>query len=303
MRKPKPLKAGDTIRFVSPASPLAPEKVDNMVRLLQAEGYNVQIAQHAFERNGFLAGTDAQRIQDLEDAFADPQVQAVFCTRGGYGCSRIVQALGIDKIAASGKVFVGFSDTTVLQLALMRRNAGSIYGPMGSSFSKDREPWVYESFKHAINGGNPIPDSAPKGVCLVPGRVSGVLTGGCLSLLCDSIGTSYALDARERVLLIEDVDERPHRIDAMLTHLLNTGILQSAAGIVVGEMTGTDAKFDDSTGQGSWRDIVRERIAPLGIPTIIDLPCGHATNMLSLPLGLKVRLDADAGSLEYLETL
>lgn len=303
MRKPKALCPGDTIRFVSPASPLTNDKVELMTALLESKGYRVQVAPHAFSSNGYLAGSDDNRAKDLQDAFDDPEVAAVLCTRGGYGCSRIVKRLDLDRIAQSGKALIGFSDITVLQLALMRRRTASIYAPMGTTFSDDREEWVYESFLNAISGQNPIPPTAPKGSCVTAGKATGVLTGGCLCLLCDSIGTDDALDPRERILLIEDVDEAPHRVDAMLTHLLNTGLVQTAKGIVVGEMTRTDDKFDERTGPGSWRDIVRDRLGSLGIPLIIDFPCGHAKNMLSLPLGLKVSLDADSGSLEYLETL
>ena len=206
MRKPKPLCPGSTIRLITPASPLSPDRVEKMVALLESEGYKTQIAPNAFAKLGMFAGSDEQRSKDLQDAFEDPEVDAVLCTRGGYGCSRIVGQLDMDRIAGSGKSLIGFSDITVLQLALMRRQVASIYAPMGATFSEPREPWVYESFKEAIKGGNPIPQSAPKGQCLVPGQAQGVLTGGCLILVCDSIATADRIDARERILLLEDVD-------------------------------------------------------------------------------------------------
>jgi muramoyltetrapeptide carboxypeptidase len=121
--------------------------------------------------------------------------------------------------------------------------------------------------------------------------------------LTDSLATPDALDARGRILLIEDVDEDSHRIDAMLTHLILSGTLQSVAGIVIGEMTDTDARSDPKIGSKPWIEIVEDRVRPLGIPAIVGFPCGHMPNMLTLPLGLRVRLNADEGSLEYLETL
>lgn len=303
MRKPRPLRTGDLIRFVSPSSAYTAERLEPMFRLLEGEGYRVELAPHAGDKLGYLAGTDEDRARDLQEAFDDPAVAAVFCTRGGYGCSRLLKLLDLDRIAESGKLFVGYSDLTILHLALLRRGVAGIYGAMGTSFDGDKASWMRASFLQAIKGGNPVPPDAPRGTCLTPGSAQGVLVGGCVRLVCDSIGTPDVIEARERIVLLEDVGEAPHRVDAMLTQLLNCGILQSALGIVVGEMTGTDAMFDEKTGPGSWRDIVRERLAPLGIPSIIDFPCGHMTNMLSLPLGLKVRLDADAGSLDYLETL
>lgn len=123
-----------------------------------------------------------------------------------------------------------------------------------------------------------------------------------MCLLGDSIGTADALDAEGKILLLEDVDENPHRVDAMLTHMLNCGILQSAAGIVIGEMTNTDDIADKKIGAWPWRKIVEDRVKPLGIPTVTDFPWGHMKTMLSVPLGVMAKLDANAGTLEILES-
>jgi muramoyltetrapeptide carboxypeptidase len=303
MRKPKALRPGDTLRFVSPASPVPKEKTEKMAKLLRDEGYKVQYAPRAFDVVGYLAGSDADRARDFQEAFDDPEVDAIICTRGGYGCSRILPLLDLDRIAESGKQLIGYSDVTIIQMALSRRQMASVYAPMGITLHDDREPWVYESLLRAIKGGNPIPPTAPKGNCLVPGSATGLTTGGCMVLLCDTIGTPETINLRDRIVFLEDVDENPHRVDAMLTHLLNSGHLARAAGIVIGEMTRTDERMDKTIGSMAWRDIVRDRVAPLGIPTIIDFPFGHMKNMLTLPLGLKVHMDAESGSLEYLETL
>jgi muramoyltetrapeptide carboxypeptidase len=138
---------------------------------------------------------------------------------------------------------------------------------------------------------------------VVGGTAEGMVTGGCLCLLADSIGTPNSLDCDSRIVLIEDVDENPHRIDAMLTHLLNAGIIQRAAGIVIGEMTRTDERCDEGIGARPWREIVRDRLGNLGIPLVTDLHFGHGPQMLSLPLGIRARLDANAGRLSYLESL
>ena len=134
------------------------------------------------------------------------------------------------------------------------------------------------------------------------GTAEGEVTGGCLCLLTDSLATPDSIDCEGRIVLIEDVDEHPHRIDAMFTHLLNSNQIQKAAGIVVGEMTRTDEKPDEAIGGKPWKEIVEERLKPLGIPSIVNYPFGHAPNMLSLPLGVRARLDADAGTLTYLES-
>ncbi|MDX2065933.1 MAG: LD-carboxypeptidase [Fimbriimonadaceae bacterium] len=301
--KPRALRRGDTIALVSPASPLAGDSLDVVQQILHDEGYDTVIAPHALERAAYLAGSDADRAADLTWAFTDPQIDAVLCTRGGYGAARLFPHLDIPKLAASGRIFLGFSDITTLHLALNHAGLATVHAPMGITLSAPRAPWVIDSFRAVLKGEDPIPSDAPPGVPMVGGHAEGIVTGGCLCLLTDSIGTPYPLNAEGKILLIEDVDENPHRIDAMLTHLRNVGILQSAAGIVIGEMTRTDEKVDASIGGRPWREIVQERVANLGIPTIIDYPFGHAKQMLSLPLGIRARLDADAGTLTYLEPL
>lgn len=303
LRKPKALSPGSTVGIVSPASPLAPEKVEPVCELLRAAGYRVHIGRHAFERDYFLAGSDEMRASDLMAAFDDPGIEAVYCSRGGYGCARLIPHLDLDRMAASGKMFLGFSDITTLHLALNRRGLPTVHAPMALTLSSPREAWVVESFLGVLGGSVEIPPSAPTGKTLVPGKAEGVVTGGCLCLLTDSIGTEDALDAAGKIVLIEDVDENPHRIDAMLTHLRLIGALDNCAGIVIGEMTKTDELQDESIGGKPWLEIVRERLEPLGKPMIVGYPFGHVKQMLSLPLGIGARLDADAGTLTYLEPL
>ena len=288
---------------MSPASPLTQDKLLFVTDLLAQEGYRTKIAPHALEADGYLAGSDEVRARDLQQAFEDPETDAVLCTRGGYGCSRIVPYLDLERIASSQKLLLGFSDVTVLHLALNRLGFPTVHAPMALTLHYPREQWVYESFKRVLRGEDPISNDAPVGTTVVGGSVEGTIVGGCLCLLTDSIGTPWGLETRDKLLLIEDVDENPHRIDAMLTHLLNSGLAAKAAGFVIGEMTRTDERADKDIGARPWRDIVRERLAPLGKPMIIDFPCGHAKNMLSLPLGIRARLDADAGRLTYVESL
>lgn len=302
VRKPRGLRPGGKIRMVSPASPVKEEKLGPMLELLGGEGYTVEVSRYALADDFHLAGTDVQRAQDLMEAFADPSVDAVLCTRGGYGCARLMQLLDLDQMARAGKLFVGFSDITTLHLALNRRGLPTIYAPMAVSFTVERDPWVHQSFKRALRGEIEQPEGVPPGEPMVGGTAEGEVTGGCLCLLTDSLATPDPIQCAGKIVLIEDVDEHPHRIDAMLTHLINANEIQQAAGIVVGEMTRTDEKPDESIGGKPWKEIVEERLKPLGIPAIVNYPFGHAANMLSLPLGVRARLDADAGTLTYLES-
>lgn len=290
------------MRIVSPASPTSPESIDNGVALLESEGYEVSLGDHVFARDGYLAGPDEGRAADIRQAFEDPSIDAVVCSRGGYGCARLMPLLDLDQMAKSGKMFVGFSDITTIHLALNRRGLVTFHAPMLLSFSVDREPWVQNSFKAILRGEDPLVREAPRAETIRPGVAEGVLTGGCLCLLTDSFATVDSLDCRGRILLIEDVDEYPHRVDAMMTHLLNSGKIQTAKGIVIGEMTGTDDKADPKIGAWPWRRIVEDRLAGLNVPIVVNFPVGHMKNMLSLPLGVNVRLDAGSGRLELMET-
>lgn len=301
--KPKALKPGDTIAIVTPASPLVREKTEFAVKLLETEGYKVRFGDHAFMSTGYLAGPDAVRADDLMRAFKDPEVDAVFCARGGYGCARLFPHLDLDRIAASGKLLCGFSDITTLHIALNRRGFPTLHSPMALTLSVPRSEWVYESLRRALRGDLTPPAEAPRADTIVGGAAEGIVVGGCLCLMTDTLGTPESLDCEGAIVLIEDVDESPHRVDAMLTHLLNFGQIQRAAGIVVGEMTRTDEKADEGIGGIPWRDIVRDRLEPLGIPMVLDFPFGHKKDTLSLGLGIRARLDADAGTLTYLEPL
>lgn len=301
--KPRALRPGDTVALVSPASPLTAERLDFITGVLEEEGLRVKLMPHALDQADYLAGGDETRAKDLQDAFADPEVQAVLCTRGGYGCARLFPFLDLDAIARAGKLFLGFSDITTLHVALNRRGCPTVHAPMALTLSYPREPWVIESFRRVLRNDLTPPSEAPRATTVVSGTVEAEVVGGCMCLLCDTIGTPEPLDTEGRILLIEDVDEHPHRIDAMLTHLLNSGLAQAAAGFLIGEMTRTDERVDEGIGGRPWREIVRERLAPLGKPMVIDFPLGHARNMLTLPLGIRARLDADAGTLEYLESL
>ncbi len=301
--KPRALVPGDTIALVTPASPLSGSKLGPTIELLEDEGYKVVVAPHALESDGYLAGSDQHRAADLQNAFDDPGVDAILCNRGGYGSARLLPYLDFDRMAASRKLFAGFSDITTLHLALNRRGLPTLHSPMVLSLFYPREPYVYDAFRRALKGDLTIPLEAPKPSTVVGGAAVGESVGGCLCLLTDSIGTPEALDAEGKVLFIEDVDEAPHRVDAMVTHLLNAGIIQKAAGIVIGEMTRTDEKADKDIGERSWREIVEERLGRLGIPLIVDFPFGHKKVMLPVALGVKVRLDADAGTVTYLESI
>jgi muramoyltetrapeptide carboxypeptidase len=301
--KPCALKLGDTVALVSPASPVSNEKLEAMIGLLGEQGYRVKVSKHALDKNGYLAGSDKNRAEDLQRAFADPTISAVICTRGGYGSARILPHLDIDEMAGARKLFGGFSDITSIHLALNNRGLPTLHSPMALTLHYPRAPWVVDSFLRSLKGDLTIPSDAPHGNTIKGGIAEGVSAGGCMCLLTDAIGTPDAFEPEGKILFLEDVDEAPHRIDAMLTHLKSSGILDRISGLVVGEMTRTDEKADQTIGHGDWKEIFRERLRELNIPSIIDFPFGHAKNMLTLGLGVRVELNADLGTVRYLESI
>ncbi|HXH61699.1 MAG TPA: LD-carboxypeptidase, partial [Fimbriimonadaceae bacterium] len=157
MVKPKALRPGSHVRIVSPASAVTEEKIAAGIALLESEGYEVSLGAHVFDRDGYLAGSDADRAADLATAFEDRGVDCVICSRGGYGCARLLPLLDLDAIASSGKMFCGFSDVTTLHLALNRRGLVTFHTPMPLTFSVEREPWVYDSFKGLLKGDANVP--------------------------------------------------------------------------------------------------------------------------------------------------
>ncbi|MDK3162151.1 LD-carboxypeptidase [Kamptonema cortianum] len=297
MQSPRSLKPGSHVRVVTPASPLTMEQISDGIKFLEQEGYTVSLGKHVFDRDGYLAGPDENRAADLMEAFDDDSVDCVMCSRGGYGCARLMPYLDVDRMVKTGKQLCGFSDVTTLHLALNAKGLITLHTPMLITLSVKREDWVYESMRNILRGENPFVETAPKGETINGGTAEGEITGGCLCLMTDSFLTDYALDCKGKIVVIEDVDENPYRVDAMLTQLVNSGQLGSAAGIVIGEMTRSDEVVDDKIGTWPWRKVVEDRVAGLGIPTIINYPFGHMQNMLSLPMGARVKLDADAGVL------
>lgn len=269
--------------------------------MLHERGFKTKIFPHARDATHMLAGKDEDRARDLMEAVRDPNVDAIFCSRGGYGCARLFPYLDLDGLAQCGKMLIGFSDITTLHVALQRRGAISIHAPMALTLAYEREPWVYESFFRVLQGDGRIPDDALRGQEVVPGTAEGLLVGGCLCLLCDSIGTPNELETQGQILVIEDVDENPHRVDAMFTHLLNCGKLQEAAGVVVGEMTRTDERRDETIGDLPWREIVSERLERAGVPSMINYPFGHMKTMLTIPLGARAKMDTTSGTVELME--
>ncbi|MEV4483507.1 S66 peptidase family protein [Micromonospora coxensis] len=295
--RPPVLRPGDTVMLVSPSGPTRPERVARGVELLTGWGLRPVLAPNVYARRGYLAGDDALRAADLNTAFADPEVRGVICTRGGYGAQRVVDLIDMAAVRRDPKVVAGFSDITALQFALWRgARLASVHGP-GAAWLDERTPLHSAQSLHAA-----LMTTAPVTVAAVaeeetfgvrvPGRAEGPLLGGNLCLITASIGTPDMPDLTGAVLLVEEVQEPPYKVDRMLTHLRRAGALDGIAGVAVGQFTECADGWDTTVA-----DVLTERLGDLGVPVLGGLPVGHGVGQLTVPVGPRAVLDATADTL------
>jgi len=305
LRKPPRLQRGDTICVIAPASPpLSASLFDTATKRLSELGYEVRIGTHARDTNGFLAGSDRHRILDLNKAFRSKSVRAILCVRGGYGTGRILTQIDFKALRQSPKILVGCSDlTTLLCGALVKSGITAFHGPTVQSLMQpDCPPFTWERFLAQLRGGDecvgPVVSPAESTIdSLCPGRATGRLVGGNLSIINSLIGTSFLPSLSGAILCLEDVGETPYRIDRALTHFLNLGLLNGVAGFALGTFDKCSYKPQDAEALQSLRDVIIDRLRPLKKPVVLGLPFGHIPNNATIPLGAIATLDARQGAL------
>jgi len=295
--RPAALAAGDRVALVSPSGPVRVARADAAVGVLTGWGLRTRLAEHALARNGYLAGTDEQRLADLNGAFADPDVRAVLCLRGGYGMQRIVDGLDLDAVRDDPKLVMGFSDITALHLALWQgARLATVHGPVAAQLDKGAHSPTALGAKTVLMSSAPVTVKADEAESTFrvrrAGRAEGILLGGNLAMLASSVGTPHMPDLTGAILLVEDVNEQPYRIDRMLTQLMRSGALTGLAGVAIGQFTECDAE-----GGPVAEDVLEERLAALGVPLLGGLPVGHGDQHFAIGVGVPAVLDADAGTL------
>jgi len=311
--KPKALKPGDTIGIIAPASYVEKQAdIDEARTTIEALGFKTVFGTHVSERFGYLAGSDLARAEDVNAMFRRKDVQGIIALRGGWGCLRMIPYLDYAMIRRHPKVLMGYSDiTTMLNAIYYRTGLVTFHGPVAISTYND---YTNEYLKRAVFTPKPIGrvEQPPQGadnkddtaiVSLGKGRGSGPLVGGNLSLIVTMLGTPYEIDLRGKVLFLEEVGEEPYRVDRMLTHLWMTGRLKKLAGLVIGKFTNCVPKKENPEYTSSFtvEELFRERILPLGIPAISGAMIGHIKNKLTMPIGVRATVDADARTLTITE--
>ncbi len=293
LKRPRALRPGDRLAVVAPASPCAEEAVRRGALELESIGFEASIDDRVFAvAGGYLAGEPALRAAHLHEAFADPDVAGIVCVRGGYGSAQILPLLDARAIAASPKVFVGYSDVTAIH-AWLQQQVGlvSFHGPMLEGRFADPARYDRESFLRAVCGTGPMGAIVPPSLEVWrPGEASGVLVGGTITQLASSLGTPWAFDPPPGcVLFFDEVNERPYRLDRLLTQLLQAGIVGRASAIVFNELPGCD----EPGGQVRGVDAVRRVLDGFTGPIVGGFPSGHTPGAtITLPFGVQATVQA-----------
>lgn len=307
---PAALNPGDTVALVSPSSATDARLSLQLAReAMQALGFKVKTGEHYASRYGHLAGTDAGRAGDLNAMFADDEVKAIVCVRGGSGAARLLPLLDYDAIRANPKVLLGYSDITALHNAILAQ-AGLVtfHGPIGAGswnrFNVDQFRRVFfdrelMQYRNVVEAGDELVPRKHRTLTITGGKARGELVGGNLSVLVALAGSPYLPDFTGKILFLEDVSEAPYRIDRMLTTLKLMGALDAIAGFVFGECT--DCGPGEGYGSLTLDQIFDDHIKPLGIPAYRGAMIGHIREQFIVPVGGKVELDADAGTFRMLE--
>ncbi len=293
--KPRALRAGDRVAIVAPASPFVREEFDRGVEEVQALGFDPVFDERVFARRGFVAGEPAERASAFMEAWADPSIAAVLCARGGYGSVQMLPLLDLDTIRATPKVFVGYSDiTSMLTWFTLHGGLVTFHGPMlAGRFSQGIDGYDRDTFLRVLTAAEPLgPLPADTLEVIRPGEATGMLIGGTLTQLLASIGTPYAFDPPPgHLLFIDEVSERPYRLDRMLTQLRLTGLLSRAAGVLFNELPGCD----EPGGTFTARDVVRDALRDFPGPVVLGLRSGHTPGAaLTLPFGVRATLQVSS---------
>jgi muramoyltetrapeptide carboxypeptidase len=285
MRKPAALRRGDQIGVIAPGAAVEEPVLRAGVRTLEQAGFRVRVGAAALNRHGYLAGTDRERLADVCAMFEDDAVRAIVAARGGYGTGRLLPLLDTAVAQAHPKIVVGYSDVTFLLVQLVQRaELVAFHGPMLADL--ERNGGGAAALIRLLSGDRGGWSMSATTI-VQPGTAEGLLVGGCLSILVSTLGTPYAIETAGRILFLEDVNEKPYRIDRMLTQLRQAGKLDAVAGVVVGEMAGCTSGPDEAV---TVLDVVREAFASARYPVVFGLATGHGRGATTLPLGIRARL-------------
>lgn len=306
MTKPKHLKPGDRIALISPASPVDDDKIAQTIESVKFLGLKPVLYSSLIKTHGYLSGTNAVRAADVNNAFADPDIDGIFCVRGGYGVTRILNCIDFDMISRNPKIFLGYSDITGLHVALNQLcNLITLHATMPSRGWSTLDPLTYCSLAENLfcpvpAGPAPCIKGEPVEV-INPGTATGPIVGGNLSLLAATLGSPYEVNAKNKILFIEEVDEKNYRVDRSLTSLALAGKFHDCSGIILGTWADVGDPGLEPRKNLTLRQIFDEVVKPFGKPTINNFRAGHIYPQITIPMGALTELDATNGTVTFLE--
>ncbi len=307
--KPARLKKGQKVGLIAPGSSIEEEALQEAIKNIKELGLQVELGTHVRARHGYIAGTDEERLNDLHMMFSRSDIDAIWCARGGYGCSRLLPKLDYELIQSNPKLLIGYSDITALLNGIFEKTGlVGIHGPVGASqqttYTKAHFVGVAmhpkKQFKIELSSENlEKEDQAFETHVIQPGKAEGMLVGGNLSLLAAMAGTGYQPAVKDRLVFIEDVGEKPYRVDRMLTQLRQAYALEEAAGLALGVFADCEADEDDAS--LTLKECLQDRLGDLGIPVMYGFSFGHISNQCSLPVGVRAQMDTTRKTITLLE--
>lgn len=306
--KPPRLKKGDTIGIITPAStPDNLERINEGVKYFERLGYRVILGKNVGKYYGYLAGTDEDRLEDLHSMFADKNVKAIFCARGGYGTIRLLDRINFNLIRKNPKIFVGYSDITALQLAIFRKTGLVTFsGPMAAvDFAGEVNSFTEEVFWRMVTSTKPFGKfKNPEGeriCCLNKGKTKGILIGGNLSLVVSLIGTPYMPKLDKSILFLEEIEEKPYRIDRFFAQMKLAKIFDRVSGIILCNFTDCE-ETDPSKKSLTLNDVIGDYFEKLNKPVVYNLVYGHINPKNTIPIGIRASIDCKKCAVEITES-
>ncbi|MFC1798761.1 LD-carboxypeptidase [Thermodesulfobacteriota bacterium] len=292
--KPNALQAGDTVGIVAPAGPYDAELLEQGIAVLENMGFKVHVPEGLDRSERFLAGSDRHRADIFNSCFENDAIQGIFCARGGYGSLRILDLIDYRMIEDNPKVFVGLSDITAIHMALITRcRLVTFHGPVVTRLGEDDQKTL-DVLSAAISSGRKLEIKPKSGTIVQSGRCEGIVAGGNLTTLCHLLGTPYAPEFRNHILLLEDIAEAPYKIDRKLFQMKRSGCLDGVRGVVLGDFTDC----------GSHKELIasaKDIFSDVEIPIMAGFNFGHELPNLTIPIGLPGVLDTEKGSLKFEE--
>ena len=295
--RPRALRAGARVALLAPGGPVEPDRLEISERRCRRLGLEPVLFPAAGGRSGFLSASDTERLADLQAAFDDPEIDAVWALRGGYGAIRIVDRLRLDRQRRDPIPFIGFSDNTVFHVAHAGIGVVSFHGPHPAA---EFPPAAEAAFRRALFAADSPEPRVIEGSAAVPGTLAGgiaegLLWGGNLATLASLCGSASTLSADGRILCLEDIGEPAYRIDRMWVQLERAGVFRGVRGVALGGFTKPPPGERDAV-----RKVLRKRVHGLGVPAVSDLPFGHMAHNVTLPMGVRARVHGGKGTLEVL---